>query len=194
MTEHKYANTSAAMMLAAGLRWAAQEWGLSLREIGRRLGYRQPVVLSHMASGRVPIPIDRAVTIAEQVGLAPGEFLEAVLHQHHPAVDWNLIAPSLDTSLRELQSSGGSSQRKLASEHGRILREVVEDTRPEERWLSNVEIPVVKFLRRVFPTMQTDGLSEDEWDALRLAAHLTNAEEDQAGHRPATKQGDKNEC
>ena len=64
MSEHQYASTSAAQMLAHGLRSASQERGTSLREIGRRLKYKQPVVLSHMATGRVPIPLDRAAAIA----------------------------------------------------------------------------------------------------------------------------------
>src|SRR5690349_25089099 len=107
MTEHRYANTTAAMMLAAGLRSAAQERALSLREIGRRLGYRQPVVLSHMASGRVPVPIDRASEIAEQVGIPRAPFLEAVLHQHHPAVEWGLVTCKTDPFVLDLEEAAG---------------------------------------------------------------------------------------
>ena len=34
----------------------------SVRQLGKNLGYSQAVVLSHMANGRVPIPLDRALT------------------------------------------------------------------------------------------------------------------------------------
>jgi transcriptional regulator with XRE-family HTH domain len=184
MTEHRYANTAAATMLAAGLRSAAQERGLSLREIGRRLGYRQPVVLSHMASGRVPIPIDRALNIAEQVGIPRDRFLEAVLIQHHPGVQWRLITGEPDPSVLSLEKAAGRSLGALSAGHHRVLQEVVEDRNPEERWLAIPEISAVKFLRDLFPNMQTAGFSEEDRDALRLAVALNNAED----------QGRENEC
>jgi transcriptional regulator with XRE-family HTH domain len=174
--EHRYANTAAATMLADGLRSAAQERGLSLREIGRRLGYRQPVVLSHMASGRVPVPIDRATDIAQQVGISPDLFLEAVLRQHHPKVEWGMITGEPDRFLQNLEEAAGKPLGALSAGHHRILREVVKDSKPEERWLSIPEIAAVKFLRELFPMMPTSGLSENDRDALRLAADLRTAD------------------
>jgi transcriptional regulator with XRE-family HTH domain len=172
MAQHRYANTAAATILADGLRSAAQERGLSLREIGRRLGYRQPVVLSHMASGRVPVPIDRATDIAQQVGISPDHFLEAVLSQHHPEVEWGLITGKPGHFLQGLEKAAGKPLVALSAGHHRILREVVKDTKPEERWLSMPEIAAVRLLRELFPRMPTSGLSEDDRDALRLAADL----------------------
>ena len=171
-------------MLAAGLRSAAQERALSLREIGRRLGYRQPVVLSHMASGRVPVPIDRASDIAEQVGISRDLFLEAVLHQHHPEVQWSLITGKPDPFLLDLEKTAGVPFSALSAGHHRVLHEVVEDSMPEERWLARPEIPAVRFLRELFPNMPTSGLSEEDRDALRLAA--TIREMDDAAPSPQT--------
>ncbi len=167
MTKHRYTGTAAAQMLAEGLRIAAQEHRLSLREIGRRLGYRQPVVLSHMASGRVPIPIDRATDIAEQVGITPDEFLEAVLRQHHPNVEWALITAEAGQFVfdKPLQS--------LSADHRRILQEVVRDSQPEERWLSIPEIAAVKFLRELFPHLSTAGLSVEDCQILRASVELS---------------------
>jgi hypothetical protein len=193
MTEHRYANTAAATMLAAGLRSAAQERGLSLREIGRRLGYRQPVVLSHMAAGRVPIPIDRALNIAEQVGISRDRFLKAVLIQHHPGVEWRLITGEPDPSLLGLEKAAGRPLSTLSAGHHRVLREVVEDRNPEERWLAIPEIAAVKFLRDLFPNMQSGGLSEGDREALRLAVELSKAEDAAEGDQRPTNQGKKNE-
>ena len=143
MTEHRYANTSAAMMLAAALHAAAQERGLSLREIGRRLKYRQPVVLSHMSSGRVPIPVHRALDIAREVGISPAGFLEAVLQQHHPEVEWGLIIRKPDPFVTDLEAAAGKALKALSAEHRQIIREVIEDRQPKERWLSIPEISVI---------------------------------------------------
>ena len=177
MTEHRYANTQAAMMLAVGLRSAAQERGLSLREVGRRLGYRQPVVLSHMASGRVPIPIDRAADIARQVGIAPDDFLEAVLRQHHPQLEWGLITGKAEAHLSDLEQALAKPVRTLGAEHLRVLREVVEDKWPAERWLSIPEVAVVKLLRELFPHVSTRGLSASERATLRSCVQLLQEEE-----------------
>src|SRR5437763_15377370 len=101
-------------MLAEGLRFAAQERGVSLREIGRRLGYKQPVVLSHMANGRVPIPIDRAVDIARHVEIPARQLLEAVLQQQHPKVEWRLITG--------LERVAGKPVSEPSPGHQRVLR------------------------------------------------------------------------
>lgn len=166
MTKHRYTGTAAALMLAQGIRIAAQERRLSLREIGRRLGYRQPVVLSHMVSGRVPIPIDRATDIAEQVGIASDIFLEAVLRQHHPDVEWALITANADPVVfdKPLQS--------LSAEHRRILKEVAKDSKPEERWLAIPEIAAVKLLRELFPHLPITGLSIKDCDSLRVSVEF----------------------
>jgi plasmid stability protein len=192
MTEHRYANTTAALMLAAGLRSAAQERNLSLREIGRRLSYRQPVVLSHMATGRVPIPVNRAADIAREVGIPPNQFIQAVLHQHHPQIEWGLITGKVDPFLLDLQQAAGKPLAAVGAEHRRILKEVVKDQKPEERWLSIPEIAAIRFLRELFPNMQTCGLSEEERDALRLAVEL-RAEHTAEGDYRARIEGKKNE-
>lgn len=172
MLEHRYAKTEAAMMLTAGLALAAKERKLSLREIGRRLGYRQPVVLSHMSSGRVPVPIDRALDIAEQVGIPGDQFLEAVVHQHHPLVEWELITGKSDPFVVALETAAGMSLGALGAEHQRVLREVVKDREPQERWLSVPEVAGLTLLRKIFPGMESGGLSQGDRDALLQIADL----------------------
>lgn len=163
-------------MLARGLRSASQEQGISLREIGRRLRYKQPVVLSHMAAGRVPIPLDKAPAIAAEVGLSQASFLLAVLEQRHPNIDWQLITGAADPFASELERTAGKPLSSLGSAHQRVLRDVVRDSAPEERWLSIPEIAAMKFLRELFPNLSSSGLAENDRDALRLAADLRHAE------------------
>lgn len=193
MTNHRYAGTTAAKMLAAGLRSAAQEHDLSLREIGRRLGYRQPVVLSHMANGRVPIPIDRAAEIARQVGISPDRFLEVVLRQHHPEVEWGLITGKPDLLLSDLQEAVGKPLNELSAGHRRVLKEVVQDSKPDERWLSIPEIAAVKYLRQLFPKMSESGLSEGDRETLRLAVDIGHAEDVTHNPQRSTKRNKTNE-
>lgn len=172
MNKHRFTDTEAARMLADGLRFAALERGLSLREIGRRLGYRQPVVLSHMALGRVPVPIDRATQIAEQVGIQPDRFLEAVLHQQHPNVEWALITGETAPFMSALQDLVDVPLSSLSAEHLRILQEVVKDNKPEERWLTIKEVSAVKLLRELFPDLSVNGLSIEDIQNLRAIIEI----------------------
>lgn len=175
MTQHRFTETDAARMLADGLRLAAQERGLSLREIGRRLGYRQPVVLSHMATGRVPVPVDRATEIAQQVGIPPDRFLDAVLRQHHPNVEWALITVATDPFVAALQNAVDMPFGSLSAEHRRVLQEVAKDSKPEERWLSIPEVAAVKLLRELYPHVSITGLSAEDCQYLRASIDLRNA-------------------
>lgn len=177
MAEHRWAETPAARMLASGLRVAAMERGLSLREIGRRLDYKQPVVLSHMATGRVPIPLDRALDIAREVGLPEKQFLQEVLQQRHPDVDWRLITAAADPFVDELETVARKPLSDLSVEHQRVLKDVVRDPAPDSRWLSVHEIAALQQLRKIFPHMQREGLSSDDRSLLDLLPALRDAAE-----------------
>jgi transcriptional regulator with XRE-family HTH domain len=179
MTDYPHAETVAAKMLARGLRTAAAERKLSLRQIGRQLGYNQPVVLSHMATGRVPIPIDRAVEIAEAVGMPPEAFLDAVLVQRHPGIDWRLIKGRSDPLCDELASLAGKALSDLSKGRQQVLRDAASDADAEERWLSEAELPVVRLLRELFPHMKKSGLAAADRETLRVVANLLN-EQDRA--------------
>jgi hypothetical protein len=174
MTAHPFASTEAAQMLAHGLRSASQERGVSLREIGRRLGYKQPVVLSHMAAGRVPIPLDRAPAIASEVGLAQAQFLRAVLQQRHPEVKWGLITGTADEFATELERTAGKPLSTLSAAQQRVLRDVVRDSDAELRWLTIPEISAVQLLRELFPRLRTDGMNASDREFLRTLAELLN--------------------
>ena len=177
MSDHRWADTAAAKMLAVGFKTAAVEHRLSLREIGRRLGYKQPVVLSHMATGRVPIPLDKAPAIAAEVGLSQASFLLAVLEQRHKSIDWQLITGTADPFASELERTAAKPLSSLSRAHQRVLRDVVRDSNPEERWLSIPEISAAKYFREIFPGLQAEGLSESDRKTLQLAVALIHTED-----------------
>ena len=137
---YQWADTVAARMLFSAIERAKEQRGLSVRQAAKLLGYKQAVVLSHMASGRAPIPIDRAEEIARVFEVSPPQFLSAVLEQRHPEVNWKLIS---DSAL-------SSDENNLADELEiiRILREVVAEPRPSRRWLSVHELPIVERQRK----------------------------------------------
>jgi hypothetical protein len=162
-----FKGTEATKMLKAGLERAANERGLSTRAAARELGYKATVVISHMATGRVPIPIDRAVEIAEVVGLDPRKFFMAVLEQRHPGSTEVLRLPSQIGSssnpfTAELELLAGSALGHLPEEHKRVLREVVSDRSPARRWLSIAELPTILLLRQLRPEISAQGMPQDD--------------------------------
>ena len=166
MSDFEYANTLAAKMLSEGLRTAAAERGLSVRQIGKLLNYKQAVVLSHMANGRVPIPIDKTLEIARVVGLPSKEFLVAVLHQRHKDVNWGLITGIGDDFVVSLEALAGQSLSQLSAEHRAVMREVVVEPHPGRRWLNLAEVPLVDALRAEEPNLRTEGVTARQKEAI----------------------------
>lgn len=89
------AHTQASKMLGEAFERIREQKGLSQRQVAAMLGYKASVVLSHMASGRAPIPIGRAPELAQVLDLDPAEFLLAVLEQREPGVDFRGILKTL---------------------------------------------------------------------------------------------------
>lgn len=169
--EFPLAESRAAEMLRAGLRRAKEERGKSLRRIGADLGYKQAVVLSHMASGRVPIPLDRSLAIAASVGLDRAEFVLAVIAQKAPTAAAMLVpadaaALYIDPFMQELRALAGCSLDKLSEDHKRVLREVITDRSPARRWLSLSELSTILAIREVDPEFQSRGLDPASLNAL----------------------------
>lgn len=161
-TNFPFVDTRAATMLRDGLQ-AAKKAGSSARQIAFRLGYKQPVVLSHMAAGRVQVPLERAIEIAEHVGISASEFLLAALEQREPRVAQMFASNGLDGKSEDdfywqLRAIARGPLSDLPAERKQILREVVSDMRPAERWLALAEISTVRALRKEFPRFREDGL------------------------------------
>ena len=169
MSDFPYASTEAARMLSEGLRTAAAERGLSVRQAGKLLDYKQAVVLSHMANGRVPIPIDRALDIAEVIGLPAREFLVSVLEQRHKEVNWGLITGIGDDFVGSLEALAGRPLAQLSAEHRAVMRDVVVESKPSRRWLTLAELPLIDTLRSEAPLLRTEGVSARQKDAIQSA-------------------------
>lgn len=161
-----FSETKACKMLAAAIKRAGDERGVSLRQIGKLLRYKQAVVLSHMALGRVPIPIDRAEDLAQVLEMNPAAFLAAVVEQRHPDVDWSLLG-AVQTDLKgslpsEIEAILGGPLDQLSANQRRVMREAAADPQAHRRWLSIHEVPTIEMLRARRPKLGLDGLSEAE--------------------------------
>ncbi len=169
--EHPFAGTTAMEMLRDGLRRAADQRGLSTRAAAKQLGYKATVVISHMATGRVPIPLDRAAEIAEVVGLDPTRFFRAVLEQRHPGSAEilglnSLVTSTTDPFADELRMIAGCNLADLPDEHKIVIREAVSERHPRRRWLSLQELSVMAKLRQRRPELAEAGLSSAELDRI----------------------------
>jgi len=168
----KLADSQAARMLTEGLARASQERGLSVRKVGALLNYKQAVVLSHMTTGRVPIPIDRAENIAEVLKIDPAAFLQAVVKQRHPDVSWSLLGSQdegSDEIVHELVVSLGKPLRELSQEQRAVMREAAAEQHPRRRWLTVHELTAIDVLRDLRPTIGSQGLEASELAAIREA-------------------------
>ena len=173
--DYPLATTAAARMLAEGLARAKDEQGLSVRKIGRLMNYKTAVVLSHMATGRVAVPIDRAVELADILKLDEKSFLLAVLQQRHPDIKWGRLfhkEPAADDHnlAMELEAVLGARLKDLTPEQRAVMREVAGERSPRRRWLSVHELGMVTMLRERFPEMTTDGV--DQADMVKIMSAI----------------------
>jgi hypothetical protein len=147
----------------------AQAKGISQREVAASLGYKTSVVLSHMTVGRVPIPVDRALHIAKELGMPADAFLLAVLEQRFPEVDFNKlfnVTYSSGRTVSRLEAVAGCSLEDLPSETRATLEEVVAARNPRRRWLAPAELATMELIRSLRPDSAVNGLSDDERQAI----------------------------
>ncbi|RJT23288.1 XRE family transcriptional regulator [Chakrabartia godavariana] len=98
---YPFANTAATKMLADAFDALWKTRGVSQRQLAARLGYRGSVCLSHMATGRISIPVGRVLDLAHVLEIDPAELLLAVLEQRHPEIPFRkLLEPSRPDSTR----------------------------------------------------------------------------------------------
>ncbi|SFJ50061.1 hypothetical protein SAMN03159338_1581 [Sphingomonas sp. NFR04] len=159
--DYPFQHTRATKMLADGLNQVEREKQWNQRAVAKLLNYKTAVVLSHMAAGRVPIPIDRAPDIARVLKLNAGDFIMAVLEQRHPEIDWARMlsgaraAPKAKGSdsfvATDLEALAGAELDSLPQNVVNVLRDVVTDRNPSRRWMSLGEVPIVEAIRNHHP-------------------------------------------
>lgn len=175
-SEFPFKDTLAVAMLRGALDRVRAERGMSVRSLGAQLGYKQATVLSHMANGRVAIPLERAAEIARAVDLPPAQFLAAAVQQRAPEAADLLGAKDGDPGDQEMGIAfemrliSGAPLDGLNEEQKSVLKEVVSDTNPSRRWLTVAELPTVLILRGLRPTLRSVGL--DESDRIKIETAL----------------------
>lgn len=170
--------TAAAQMLAEGVRKVGREKGLNQRAVAQKLHYKTAVALSHMALGRAPIPVERAMDMARVLDLDPSAFLLAVLEQRHPDVDFSRLLSTASPSstpindnyiVQDLEAIAGCSLEDLSNERKTVLMEMLGVSDPSRRWLSVNELAVMEMIRRAFPTIATQPLDAATREKLKKA-------------------------
>lgn len=155
--DYPYADSQATQMLATAIeRYTAVRPG-GLRALAATLGLKQAVVLSHMANGRMAIPLERAEGLASVLDLPPIEFAAAVLHQRAPGVAAML---GLDRELQRRQRLDGIRRAILeaveradnvSEQHVGVIREILRHAAETARYVAGDEGRVVDAIRRSFP-------------------------------------------
>ena len=179
--DYPHADTRAAKMLDVAIDQMSKNDRGSLRQIAGRLGYKSAVILSHMRSGRLAIPIDRAIDLARATEMDAGAFLLAVLEQRHPEIDFIGVLTGRDAQQdRSMQSLGvilaanlsdalDQPVTLLSSEHIGVIREVLAEPHPRKRWVGVNESGIIEFIRRELPEIARDGLSAAQRNFLKKA-------------------------
>lgn len=165
-TAYPLADTEAVAVLNAALDRVRAENGLTQRDIAGQLGYKGSVVLSHMASGRVPIPLDRATVMAEVLGLDPRAFLLAVLEQRFPEIGFkDLLGITIERSegvVARLEMLAGKPLELLDRETLGVIEQAVTSNAPARRWLTLNELAIVDAIRSRFPQLLQRQLNSDQ--------------------------------
>lgn len=166
-TAYPYADSRAAKMLSARLTAASAEQWMSTRKLAKLLQIKQPSVISHMANGRLPIPVERAVPLALALQMEAGLFLTAVLEQRFPGVDLSILVNCSDMLPHEreldwIYQLSGIQPEQLTRDQARVIGEVARDSKPLERWIEPAEVPYVRQLRELTCKDQF-GLTERDW-------------------------------
>lgn len=170
-SQFPYSDTLASIALKAALESSRRSRGKSLRAVARELNYKQPVVLSHMAHGRIPIPIERAEEIAAALGMEPKSFVKLALKQRYPDLD--MPSFSKDVIRTELidgltfEASGSHQMVELTDGQKMVIREVMRDVAAPDRWLTPHEVGVIALIRQLRPSVSNDGLNAADLKRLK---------------------------
>lgn len=174
-SEYPLAHTRATRMFSDGLDRIEREQGVSQRTLAKQLHYRSSVVISHMASGRAPIPIDRTMDFVRALKLDPTEFLWAVLEQRYPDIPFSRFCKGDKTKgakasavgnhdeeimvMEDLQSAARGPLANLPPEQFSVMREAASDREARRRWLSTPELSVMDVFRAERPEILENGMT-----------------------------------
>ena len=170
--DRPYGSSRAAQILARAIEDLHRREKVSQRQLAKRLGYKQSVLLSHWANGRVPIPIERVAELAEALILDERQFLLAVLSQRHPTFNWDILEDEHTPAfhfVRELEQIAGMPVEDFEAGQKMVMRQAAADGRADLRWLAIHEMPVAALLRKVMPILDQDVIAQMDMHAIEAA-------------------------
>jgi len=163
-----YAGSRAAVMLKEALtRYTSQHKG-GLRALAELVGIKQSTVLSHMGTGRIGIPLDRAEQFAALLDMNAVEFTLAVLEQREPDVH-ALLGGAY--GFEESAALSGEAEAIIAmarhaegltTGHVSLIRDILHEKVPVGRWATGREGELLGIIRSARPQRMDDI----EWDEL----------------------------
>ena len=171
---HPYFHSPAAELVRTSLA-AFKERGVSLRALAKKLEYKQAAVLSHIATGRVMVPLERVADLARVLEIDEGKMMIAAMKQRFPGLTWRSMlqeSPTVSPAERDviwrLEGAAGKPLSELTPEQISIMMEVAATPEPSRRWLTVHELPAVELLRRREPEFRSKGLSRASLDLIEL--------------------------
>lgn len=163
-----YAGTRAAEMLREALvRYTSQHRG-GLRALAATFDMKQATVLSHMATGRIGIPLDRVEQFAEVLEMNVEEFSLAVIEQREPAmlgllsrlyghVGNRAQSGELASLIDEMRSTVDLSSRQMED-----IRDILRHRGTPARLVTGRASELISAIR----SAQPNGLDDREWERL----------------------------
>ena len=128
-----------------------------LRALAAGLGIKQATFLSHIATGRLAIPFERAEALASTLGLDASDFCLAVLRQRHPSV-YQTLDEALDLQAIDALSDQArkaipllAEAKAVTEDHVAVIGEVLSSSQPRDRWVTQNEARIINLLRQAFP-------------------------------------------
>ncbi|WP_298190565.1 hypothetical protein [Novosphingobium sp.] len=129
---------------------------------------KQATVLSHMATGRIGIPLDRVEQFAEVLEMNPEEFSFAVIEQREPAMLGLLSrfyghvcdraqSGELASLIDEMRSTADLSSRQMSD-----IREILRQRDTPSRLVTGRASELISVIRSARPI----GLDDREWERL----------------------------
>ena len=152
-----YAGSQAARMLSDAIKRHTSAHSGGLRALAAGLGIKQATFLSHIATGRLAIPFERAEALASTLGLDASDFCLAVLRQRHPSV-YQTLDEALDLQAIDALSDQArkaipllAEAKAVTEDHVAVIGEVLSSSQPRDRWVTQNEARIINLLRQAFP-------------------------------------------
>lgn len=167
-----FADTPAAGMLDQAIkRYTAANPG-GLRALAARIGIKQATVLSHMANGRIGIPLDRATQFADILGMDATTFSLAVLQQKDPEI-YNLLSTearkkAAPTTTPFITPEALKDGITISAFKMRLIAEILSTPDDKIRHATGNEAELLNLIRSMCPM----GLDEKDWSLVRESVRL----------------------